>query len=122
MLYLFTVSLGEASVETIIRVCGHLLEERFWRSHGGDQMRVACSRYVEDLSRGHFPIPSALVDRWLNGLSRECLSSADSNVQQAAVPDRPGVGVVGVHINQFVLAHVVYCTMYTAVPTFWSTD
>lgn len=73
-------------MEAIIRVCGHLLEERFWRSHGGDQMRVACSRYVEDLSRGHFPIPSALVDRWLNGLSRECLSSADSNVQQAAVP------------------------------------
>ena len=39
-----------------------------------------------------------------------------------AVPDRPGVDAVGVHINLFVLAYVVYCTMYTAVPPFWSTD
>jgi len=30
----------------------------------------------------------------------------------------PVLVLVGVHINLFVLAYVVYCTMYTAVPPF----
>ena len=73
-------------MQNIAQTCTDLLEERFWRSFGGDQMRVACSQFMQNLSHGHFPLDSALVDRWLHMLSKECLSSADSNVQQSAVP------------------------------------
>ena len=70
--------------QAIIKTCDDILEERFWRSFGGDQMRVAVCNFIEDLSSGGFPLPDAIVDRWLRAL-KECLASADSNVQQAAV-------------------------------------
>ena len=33
--------LGDALMKSIIQICVDILEERFWRSFGGDQMRVA---------------------------------------------------------------------------------
>lgn len=71
-------------MEAIIKTCGDILEERYWRSFGGDQMRIAVCHFVEDLSLGQFALPSNVVDRWLSSL-KECLSSADPNVQQSAV-------------------------------------
>ncbi|XP_046638858.1 tubulin-specific chaperone D-like [Daphnia pulicaria] len=50
--------LGDAAMESITQTCIDILEERFWRN--------------------------AVVDRWLKAL-RECLASADSNVQQSAI-------------------------------------
>lgn len=47
-------------------------------------MRVAVCNFIEDLSSGNFPLPDAVVERWLMAL-KECLASADCNVQQAAV-------------------------------------
>lgn len=75
---------GQELTEAIIQTCGDILEERFWRSFGGDQMRVSVCHFIEDLSSGHYPLPETVVDRWLHSL-RECLASADSNVQQSAV-------------------------------------
>ncbi|EFX65237.1 hypothetical protein DAPPUDRAFT_265003 [Daphnia pulex] len=60
---------GDAAMESITQTCIDILEERFWRSFG---------------VRGGFPLPDAVVDRWLKAL-RECLTSADSNVQQSAI-------------------------------------
>jgi hypothetical protein len=71
-------------MESIIQTCVDILEERFWRSFGGDQMRIAVCHFIQDLSSGGFPLPDAVVDRWLKAL-RECLASADSNVQQSAI-------------------------------------
>ncbi len=71
-------------MESITTTCVDILEERFWRSFGGDQMRIAVCHFIQDLSSGGFPLPDAVVDRWLKAL-RECLASADSNVQQSAI-------------------------------------
>ncbi|EFX77248.1 hypothetical protein DAPPUDRAFT_106183 [Daphnia pulex] len=57
---------------------------RFWRSFAGDPMRIAVCYFIQDLSSGGFPLLDAVVDRWLKAL-RECLASADSNVQQSAI-------------------------------------
>lgn len=87
---------GDELVESVIQVGSDVLREQFWKSFGGDQTRVACSRFIEDVSQGRFPLPSELVDRWLNALSKDCLSSADVNVQQSAVP-----AVAGLICEQF---------------------
>ncbi|EFX64884.1 hypothetical protein DAPPUDRAFT_265604 [Daphnia pulex] len=71
-------------MEYITQTCIDILEERFWRSFGGDQMRIAVCHFIQDLSSGGFPLLDAVVDRWLKAL-RECLASADSNVQQSAI-------------------------------------
>ena len=47
-------------------------------------MRIAVCHFIQDLSSGGFPLLDAVVDRWLKAL-RECLASADSNVQQSAI-------------------------------------
>lgn len=57
-------------------------------------MRVAVCHFIEDLSLGHFPLPDTIVGRWLNAL-KECLASADSNVQQSSI------GAVTSLIGQF---------------------
>jgi hypothetical protein len=75
---------GDALIEFIIQTCVGILEERFWRSFGGDQMRVAVCHFIQDLSSGGFPLPDTVVDRWMKAL-RECLASADSNVQHSAI-------------------------------------
>ena len=85
---------GQELMETIVQTCGDILEERFWRIFGGDQIRVAVCHFIEDLSLGPFPLPESVVDRWLHAL-RECLASADSNVQQSAI------GAVTSLIGQF---------------------
>ncbi|EFX61283.1 hypothetical protein DAPPUDRAFT_274225 [Daphnia pulex] len=71
-------------MESITQTCIDILEERFWRSFGGDPMRIAVCHFIQDLSSGGFPLLDAVVDRWLKAL-RECLASADSNVQQSAI-------------------------------------
>ncbi|EFX77015.1 hypothetical protein DAPPUDRAFT_248359 [Daphnia pulex] len=71
-------------MESITQTCIDILEERFWRSFGGDPMRIAVCYFIQDLSSGGFPLLYAVVDRWLKAL-RECLASADSNVQQSAI-------------------------------------
>ncbi|EFX64435.1 hypothetical protein DAPPUDRAFT_118178 [Daphnia pulex] len=76
--------LGDAAMESITQTCIYILEERFWRSFGGDPMRIAVCHFIQDLSLGGFPLLDAVVDRWLKAL-RECLASADSNVQQSAI-------------------------------------
>ncbi|XP_046632887.1 tubulin-specific chaperone D-like [Daphnia pulicaria] len=76
--------LGDAAMESITQTCIDILEERFWRSYGGDPMRIAVCHFIQDLISGGFPLPDAVVDRWLKAL-RECLASADSNVQQSAI-------------------------------------
>ncbi|EFX77856.1 hypothetical protein DAPPUDRAFT_247139 [Daphnia pulex] len=76
--------LGDAAMESITQTCIDILEERFWRSFGGDPMRIAVCHFIQDLSSGGFPLLDAVVDRWLKAL-RECLASADSNVQQSAI-------------------------------------
>ncbi|EFX73827.1 hypothetical protein DAPPUDRAFT_109456 [Daphnia pulex] len=76
--------LGDAAMESITQTCIAILEERFWRRFGGDQMRIAVCHFIQDLSSGGFPLLDAVVDRWLKAL-RECLASADSNVQQSAI-------------------------------------
>ncbi|EFX72682.1 hypothetical protein DAPPUDRAFT_254224 [Daphnia pulex] len=76
--------LGDAVMESITQTCIDILEERFWRSFGGDPMRIAVCHFIQDLSSGGFPLLDAVVDRWLKAL-RECLASADSNVQQSAI-------------------------------------
>jgi hypothetical protein len=80
---MFDIS-GDALMESIIQICIDILEERFWRSFGGDQMRVAVCHFIQDLSSGGFPLPDTVVNRWLKSL-KECLASADSNVQQSAI-------------------------------------
>ncbi|EFX74624.1 hypothetical protein DAPPUDRAFT_251690 [Daphnia pulex] len=75
---------GDAAMEYITQTCIDILEERFWRSFGGDQMRIAVCHFIQDLSSGGFPLLDAVVDRWLKAL-RECLASGDSNVQQSAI-------------------------------------
>lgn len=74
----------QSFMEAIINTCNDILNERFWRSFGGDQMRIAVCHFVQDLSSGGFPLPDSVVDHWLKAL-RECLASSDSNVQQSAV-------------------------------------
>ncbi|EFX70076.1 hypothetical protein DAPPUDRAFT_257534 [Daphnia pulex] len=76
--------LGDAAMESITQTCIDILEERLWRSFGGNQMRIAVCHFIQDLSSGGFPLLDAVVDRWLKAL-RECLASADSNVQQSAI-------------------------------------
>ncbi|EFX85430.1 hypothetical protein DAPPUDRAFT_99071 [Daphnia pulex] len=76
--------LGDAAMEYITQTCIDILEERFWRSFGGDPMRIAVCHFIQDLSSGGFTLLDAVVDRWLKAL-RECLASADSNVQQSAI-------------------------------------
>ncbi|EFX63116.1 LOW QUALITY PROTEIN: hypothetical protein DAPPUDRAFT_269046 [Daphnia pulex] len=71
--------LGDVAMESISQTCIAILEERFWRRFGGDQMRIAVCNFIQDLSSGGFPLLDAVVDRWLKAL-RECLASADSNV------------------------------------------
>ncbi|EFX62195.1 hypothetical protein DAPPUDRAFT_270837 [Daphnia pulex] len=71
-------------MEYITQTCIDILEERFWRSFRGDPMRIAVCHFIQDLSSGGFPLLDAVVDRWLKAL-RECLASADSNVQQSAI-------------------------------------
>ncbi|EFX63654.1 hypothetical protein DAPPUDRAFT_119008 [Daphnia pulex] len=76
--------LGDAAMESITQTCIDILEARFWRSFGGDPMRIAVCHFIQDFSSGGFPLLDAVVDRWLKAL-RECLASADSNVQQSAI-------------------------------------
>jgi hypothetical protein len=59
-------------MEFITQTCIDILEERFWRSFGGDQIAIAVCHFIQDLSSGGFPLPDAVVDRWLKAL-RECL-------------------------------------------------
>lgn len=47
-------------------------------------MRIAVSRFIDDVSTAHFPSPGPLVQRWFAAL-KDCLASADPSVQQAAV-------------------------------------
>ncbi|EFX75777.1 hypothetical protein DAPPUDRAFT_323024 [Daphnia pulex] len=44
--------LGDAAMESITQTCIDILEERFWRSFGGDQMRIAVCHFIQDLVRG----------------------------------------------------------------------
>ncbi|EFX79711.1 hypothetical protein DAPPUDRAFT_104147 [Daphnia pulex] len=73
--------LGDVAMESITQTCIDILEERFWRSFGGDPMRIAVCHFIQDLSSGGFPLLDAVVDRWLKALR----DSADSNVQQSAI-------------------------------------
>lgn len=79
-----TDEFDQSFMEAIINTCNDILNERFWRSFGGDQMRIAVCHFVQDLSSGGFPLPDSVVYHWLKAL-RECLASSDSNVQQSAV-------------------------------------
>ncbi|XP_046633039.1 tubulin-specific chaperone D-like isoform X2 [Daphnia pulicaria] len=63
------------------------LVSTFWRTvSGGVSAAIKCAvcYFIQDLSSGGFPLLDAVVDRWLKAL-RECLASADSNVQQSAI-------------------------------------
>lgn len=71
-------------MDAIVSTCSAILDERFWRSFGGDQMRIAVCHFIQDLSSGSFPLPDAVVNHWLKAL-RECLASSDSNVQRCSV-------------------------------------
>lgn len=42
--------LGDAAMESITQTCIDILEERFWRSFGGDPMRIAVCHFIQDLS------------------------------------------------------------------------
>jgi tubulin-specific chaperone D len=68
----------------ITDLCHKIIDERFLRSFGGDQMRLALSKFIENCSTGHLPLPPSIIEPWLAVL-RDCLASADVSVQQAAV-------------------------------------
>ena len=47
-------------------------------------MRMAACQFIDNLSVGHYPLHHSIINVWLNSL-RECLASADPNIQQSAV-------------------------------------
>ena len=91
-LHFFT--LGAEVKAKVWDVCVKMVDDRFLRSFGGDMMRVAVLRFMENCSVGHFPLDSAIIDRWLI-VQRDCLAFADASVQQSAI------GAVGAFITEY---------------------
>ncbi len=65
---------------SIVTLCLEIINEKFLRSFGGDQMRAAVSKFIENCSTGAFPLPQSVIEPWLAVL-RQCLTSVDLTIQ-----------------------------------------